>query len=94
MSPSDVNEKRRTARYGLGRLAAMFLGNDAVPHYCVVSDFSEDGVRINANGCKVPDEFVLVFASSVPHHNGTYKVVWRNGRTVGAQFVSATAPRT
>jgi hypothetical protein len=93
MSSQNVEEKRQTDRFGLGRLAAMFLGDDAVPHYCVVSDFSEGGVRINANGHKVPDQFVLVFASSLPHKNGTYRVVWRKGSIVGAEFVSATAPR-
>jgi hypothetical protein len=93
MSSPDVEEKRQAARYGLGRLAAMFIGDDAVPHYCVVSDFSEGGVRINANGHKIPDQFVLVFASSLPHKNGTYKVAWRNGNIVGAEFLSATAPR-
>ena len=93
LSP-DGEEKRQTARYGLSRLAAMFIGDDAVPHYCVVSDFSEGGVRINANGHKIPDQFVLVFTSSLPHKNGTYKVVWRNGNIVGAEFLGATAPRS
>jgi hypothetical protein len=91
LSP-DGEEKRQTARYGLGRLAAMFIGDDAVPHYCVVSDFSESGVRINANGHKIPDQFVLVFTSSLPHKNGTYKVVWRNGNIVGAEFLGAHGP--
>ena len=93
LSP-DVAEKRRTARYGLGRLAAMFIGDDAVPHYCVVSDFSEGGVRVNANGTKIPDQFVLVFASSLPHKNGTYKVVRRNGNIVGAAARSCTSRRS
>jgi PilZ domain len=94
MRSRDVEEKRKAARHALGRLAAMFIGDDALPHYCVVSDFSEGGVRINANGHKIPDQFVLVFSSSLPHRNGTYKVAWRNGNIVGAEFVSATAPRS
>jgi PilZ domain len=92
MSLPDVEEKRQTERYHLGRLAAMFLGDDAVPHYCLVSDFSETGVRITSNRSKIPDQFVLVFVSSLPHRNGTYKVVWRRGNIVGAEFVSAGAP--
>lgn len=93
MSSPDVEEKRQAERFHLGRLAAMFLGDDAVPHYCLVSDFSESGVQIKSNRANIPDQFVLVFASSLPHRNGTYKVVWRNGSIVGAEFVSATAPR-
>jgi PilZ domain len=94
MSSPGVEEKRQTERYHLGRLAAIFLGDDAVPHYCLVSDFSESGVRIQSDRSKIPDQFVLVFASSLPHRNGTYKVVWRKGGIVGAEFVSAAAPRT
>ena len=94
MSSPDAKEKRQTQRYPLGRVAAMFVGDDGLPHYCLVSDFSENGVQIKYDQSKIPDEFVLVFNSSVTHRNGTYKVVWRKDSTVGAEFVGATAPRT
>ena len=36
----------------------MITGKDA-PRYCLVTDLSDGGVRVNAVGYKVPDEFEL-----------------------------------
>jgi hypothetical protein len=43
----------------------------------------------------VVDEFVLLFhGSGGPARDGTYKVVWRQGREVGAKFVSDATENT
>ena len=58
--------------------------------YLSLTDFSEGGVRVNANGLKIPDEFVLQFSSEGCFKDGTYKVVWRNDPIVGAKFIQAS----
>jgi hypothetical protein len=88
MSSLDIEERRRAPRQRLGKLATIKLGIGLAPRYCLVSDISDEGVRIN--GYEVLDEFVLIFPENgAAGQSGTYKVVWRNGQDVGAKFVSA-----
>jgi hypothetical protein len=63
MSLPTHDEKRQTQRHRLGRLASMIPTDGGPPRFCLVTDFSEGSVRVNANGLKIPDEFVLQFSS-------------------------------
>ena len=89
MIPSPkFKENREAPRYSLARLATILPGNGAPPRYCLVTDISDGGVRIDLNGyIRLPDEFVLLFAGDAPAQNGTYKVIWRRGQEVGAKFI-------
>ena len=49
---------------------------------------SDGGVRLNVEGLSVPDEFVLLISSNGKIQESAYKVVWRFGNELGAQFVS------
>ena len=89
MSSVDIEERRRSPRQRLGRLATIKLGVGIAPRYCLVTNISEEGVRLQLNGIEVIDEFVLLFPGDSPARNGTYKVVWRQGRDVGAKFISS-----
>ncbi len=90
MSSLDTEERRRTPRQRGGKLATIKLGIGLAPRYCLVSNISDEGVRIHVNGYEVLDEFVLIFSEGgAAGQSGTYKVVWRNGQDVGAKFVSA-----
>jgi PilZ domain len=89
MSSVDIEERRRTSRHVLGRLATIKLGIGVAPRYCLVSNISAEGVRIHINGFEVLDEFVLLFPGDGVGQNGTYKVVWRQAQDIGAKFVSA-----
>jgi hypothetical protein len=40
-------ERRRAPRHHLGRVAAIIFGPGAEQHYCLVTDVSEGGVRLN-----------------------------------------------
>jgi hypothetical protein len=89
MSSLDIDEKRRNTRQRLGRLATIKLGAGLPPRYVLVTNVSEDGVRLLLNGVEVVDEFVLLFhGNGGPARDGTYKLVWRKGNDVGAKFVS------
>ena len=90
MTSLDIEERRRTPRQRLGKLATIKLGIGVAPRYCLVSNISTEGVRIHVNGFEVHDEFVLIFPESgATGQSGTYKVVWRNGHDIGAKYVSA-----
>lgn len=80
-------ERRREPRHGLARIAKIRLENGAAPLYCVVTDISDGGVHIHANGFHVPDEFVLLLAGDGPFQNGSYRVIWRRGEEVGAKLL-------
>lgn len=92
MLSHPLYERRQTPRHRLGRLATMLPLDGSPPRYCLVTDFSVGGVRINSNGLKIPDEFVLRFSGDGPQKDGTYKVIWRNDPIVGAEFVSGSSP--
>jgi hypothetical protein len=55
----------------------------------LVTNVSEEGVRLQLNGIEVIDEFVLLFPGDGPGRDGTYKIVWRQGRDVGAKYISS-----
>ena len=61
MSSLDIEERRRAPRQRLGKLATIKLGIGLAPRYCLVSNISDEGVRIHVNGYEVLDEFVLIF---------------------------------
>ena len=91
MSALDFDERRRSPRHRLGRLATIKLGVGIEPRYCLVTNISAEGVRLQLNGIDFVDEFVMNFPDDVPARNGTYKMVWRNGNEIGAKFISAAA---
>ncbi len=82
-----AKERRGAPRYPLERLAKIQAGQ-AKPRYCLITDLSDGGVRINAFGLYVPDEFVLLLSGDGPAQDGEYRVIWRLGQDVGAKLVS------
>jgi hypothetical protein len=55
----------------------------------LVTNVSEDGVRLLLNGIEAVDEFVLLFhGNGGPAADGTYRLAWRKDNDVGAKFVS------
>jgi hypothetical protein len=85
----SVEERRKTPRHRLGRLATIKLGVGIAPRLVLVTNFSAEGVRLQLNGLETFDEFVLLFhGNGGPARDGTYKVVWRQGQDVGAKYLS------
>jgi hypothetical protein len=87
MSSLRSEERRQTPRHGHARLAKIQLDNDSPPLYCIVTDTSDGGVRVHANGFHVPDQFRLLITGDGPFQNGDYRVIWRLGQEVGAKLV-------
>ena len=88
---SRTEEKRGAPRYPLERLAKIQFGHGIPSRYCVVTDISGGGVRINAFGFTVPDEFILQLSGDGPAQDGSYKVVWRLGYDVGAKAINSSS---
>jgi hypothetical protein len=88
-------ERRRSPRQRLGRIATIKLGIGIPPRFVLVTNTSVEGVRLQLNGIDLIDMFVLLFhGSGGAARDGTYKVVWRQGQEVGAKFISPLIQNT
>lgn len=92
MASEKLEERRAAPRKPFGQMAAIIIKQGDAPGYCLVTDISKTGVRINVSGFKVPDVFALLFRPDGPAQSGNYKVVWRNGPDLGARFIGAVEP--
>jgi hypothetical protein len=89
MSVEKFYEKRQTPRRLLERLARLQIKDGAEFHFCLVTDIPAGGVRIHVNGFEVPEVFVLLFPQDSPIQSGNYRIVWRLGQNIGAEFIGA-----
>jgi hypothetical protein len=87
-----LKEQRRTLRRPIGHIATILTEPDARPHYCIVMDESDRGVRVSIpHYFELPDKFIL------RRYSGTearYKVVWRKDRLIGAQLIGKRREQT
>jgi PilZ domain-containing protein len=79
-------DRRRSPRRRIYRLAKIELAPGIHARDCHVIDISDDGVRLNVGGLDVPNEFVLLLSGDGVVRKNAYKVVWRRGHEVGAKF--------
>ena len=79
--------RRREARRRYYRAGKIKLAAGARACDCTVVDISDGGVRLNVEGLDVPDEFVLLISNDRKVQEKAYKVVWRFGNELGAEFV-------
>jgi hypothetical protein len=86
-SPS-VEERRRSRRRHINRVAKMAFGSGTLPRDCLISDISDGGVRLHVEGFDVLDDFILVLTGDdIGAKERIYRVVWRIGYEIGAKFV-------
>jgi hypothetical protein len=85
LKPQD---RRQSPRRVINRMAKILLANGTLPRDCMVTDISDGGVRIHVEGFDVPDDFVLLLSGDgLGAKERVYKVVWRLGYEIGAEFV-------
>jgi hypothetical protein len=78
-------ERRHAKRHRVEYLATMLTGGGRAARYCLVTEMSDGGIRINASGYTVPDEFALrLTGNAAPRH---YRVIWRINHDVGAMLI-------
>ena len=92
MEPSTMHspmpeERRRSPRRRLYRVAKIKVGVGILAHDCILVDISDNGVQVHVPGFDVPDKFVLLLSGDGVVRESTYKVIWRRGHEVGAEFV-------
>ena len=80
--------RRRSSRRRCYRAAKIRLADGTPAQDCLVIDISDAGVRLNAEGLDLPDEFVLLLSNDGVIRENTCKVAWRCGDEVGAKFVT------
>ena len=87
-----VKDRRAAQRHAVngivriqGRVASASLARD-----CRLTDISDSGVRLFAEGVDVPDEFIIFLGADGIRRE--CRVVWRLGHEVGAEFTD-TAER-
>ncbi len=88
MSLREFKDRRRSRRRLLNRTAKIQVGAGTLPRDCLITDISDGGVRLHVEGYEVPDEFVLLLSGDgVVANERIYRVVWRLGYEIGAEFV-------
>jgi hypothetical protein len=92
MSPRTFDDKRQPGRHLLGRLATMTSIDGAAARLCTVMRSQDGLVRVNANGAKIDDEFMLHFSGDSSLSDGTYRVLWRHDPIVLAKLIKPTKP--
>jgi hypothetical protein len=84
----EIVERRQTRRRLLNRVAKIQVGGGALARDCLVTDISEGGIRLHVEGFDVPDDFVLLLSGEgLTGNECAYRVVWRLGYEIGAEFV-------
>jgi hypothetical protein len=86
MSTRPLHDTHQPARHLLGRLATMTPMDGGACRLCLVTQFQQGLVHVNANGATISDEFVLHFSGESCLSNGVYRVIWRNGLIVHAKL--------
>ena len=80
-------DRRRSERHLVRGPAQLLFGS--LPRDCWVSDVSDGGVRLHAEGIGVPDVFTLLLAGRKERRE--CRVVWRLGHEIGAEFIDTEA---
>src|ERR1700719_4284415 len=56
----SVDERRRSRRRQINRVAKIQFGIGTLPRDCLITDISDGGVRLHVERFDVPDDFVLL----------------------------------
>jgi hypothetical protein len=81
-----LKDRRKAQRQAINRIAKIFVGADALPRDCLLTDISDGGVRLHVEGTAVPDQFGIMVQTDPPMRRQC-TVMWRLGYEIGAQFV-------
>lgn len=79
-------DRRKSERISLRGQAHIRSGAVSAPREVRITDISDGGVRLYAEGIEVPQFFIIYFANTDMRPREC-RVVWRLGDEVGAEFV-------
>jgi hypothetical protein len=76
-------------------MAKIHVATGTLPRDCLITDISDGGIRLHVEGFEVPDEFVLLLTGQDgTAEERTYRVMWRLGYEIGAEFVRSRTPQS
>ena len=81
-------ERRKSPRYTINRIAKFQTDATTLPRDCMITDISNKGARLFADGVDVPDQFHLLISGEKGERKEC-RVVWRLGGEVGVTFVGS-----
>src|SRR5262249_61306862 len=85
-----LKERRRHERHTINRVAKVQSAG-SLPRDCLVTDISEGGARLYAEGIVVPDQFVLLLTGSRAMRHEC-RVGWRVGNGIGGEVARLSPP--
>lgn len=86
-----LKDKRKSERYAVSGFAKIQCGAGGLPRDCRITDISDGGVRLLAEGLEIPEEFVL-WLTGPGNPRRDCRVAWRLGHEIGAEFTDRRRP--
>ena len=88
MRARKAEDRRQSRRRAFNRIAKLQVASGTLPRDCLITNISDGGVRLHVEGFDVPDEFTLLLSGEgMGQTERRYRVVWRLGFEVGAEFL-------
>lgn len=84
----NIPDRRKAERHAVSRIAKIQIGAGTLPRDCLITDISDGGLRLHAEGFHVPATFTIW----VEAQRRDCSVVWRLGHEIGARFVDGAQP--
>jgi hypothetical protein len=81
-----LSDRRGSRRYTINRIAKYQADAYALPRDCMISDISDSGARLFAEGIDIPDQFNLLIDNDARGMRRQCEVVWRLGYELGVRF--------
>ena len=81
-----LSDRRSHRRYKINRIAKFQPDDYSLPRDCMISDISDRGARLFAEGIDIPDQFNLLISDNDRDLRRQCKLVWRLGYEFGVQF--------
>jgi len=90
MRARQAEDRRQSPRRAFNRIGKIQVATGTLPRDCLITNISDGGVRLYVEGFEVPDEFTLLLSGEgLGDTERRYRVVWRLGFEVGAEFIGA-----
>ena len=80
-----------TQAHAINRIAKFQPTPTALPRDCMITDISESGARLFADGIEMPDTFALLISGENRGDRRQCRVVWRLGGEIGVTFTDGRA---
>jgi hypothetical protein len=85
-----LGERRKHQRKKINRIGKLQTDSYSLPRDCLITDISQTGARLFAEGVEVPDQFQLLISGDGGVRREC-RVVWRLGGEIGVAFVTPKA---